>query len=73
MLNTNPFSWVLLRVRSSWGAGSGWWVGGGGLLAATSGIAATGRESVPSESVRLLQPELQYWAVSTQNDLHTKA
>ena len=51
----------------------GGWVGGGGLLAATSGIAATGRESVPSESVRLLQPGLQYWAVSTQNNLHTKA
>ena len=55
MLNSNPFSWGgCFGVRSSW-AGSG--AGGWPVQAATSGIAATGRESVPSESVRLPQPE----------------
>ena len=37
---------------SSGGVGGGWWWA---AVGATGGIAATGRESVPSESVRLLQ------------------
>ena len=53
LLYASPFS-SGARVRSSW-AVAGWVVGWGGLLAATGGIAATGRESVPSESVRLIQ------------------
>ena len=36
---------------SSGGVGGGWWA----AVGASGGIAATGRESVPSESVRLLQ------------------
>ena len=64
LLNSNPFSWGgccegALQLGRMGLVG---WIGlnragGWPVQPATSGIAATGRESVPSESVRLPQPE----------------